>query len=107
MTEEERAALLSALKAVHDRVHGLYPKGEAAIEVAGQALRNQLLVIDLVVHLAEEVIRTQAPDEQKVAERTANLLYALRLVAPRQRMGRAAELLTDTEHPESETTAGD
>lgn len=94
MTEEQRAALLASLKDVHDRVHVLYPSGEAAIEPAGQFLRNQLLVIDLVVHLAEEVIHTNAPDEEKVAERTANLLYALRLVAPRQRLDHAAELLT-------------
>jgi hypothetical protein len=93
MTEEQRAALLASLKEVHDRVHHLYPGGEAAIEPAGHALRHQLLVVDLVVHLAEEVIRTAAPDGQKVAERTANLLYALRLVAPQHRLDRAAELL--------------
>jgi hypothetical protein len=93
MIEEQRARLLASLKEIHDRVHALYPRGEAGVEPAGQALRNQLLVVDLVVHLAEEVIRTAAPDEHKVAERTANLLYALRLVAPHQQLDSAAELL--------------
>lgn len=101
MTEEQRAALLASLKEVHDRVHNLYPVGEAAVAPAGHALRNQLLVIDLVVHLAEEVIRAETPDEQKVAERTANLLYALNLVAPRHRLDHAAELLIAAEQPEA------
>lgn len=82
-----------SLKEVHDRVHALYPRGEGSAEPSEHALRNQLLVVDLVVHLAEEVIRTASPDEEKVTERTANLLYALRLVAPEHRLDRAAELL--------------
>jgi hypothetical protein len=98
MTEEQRAALLASLKDVHDRVHSLYPRGVDAAEPAGHALRNQLLVVDLVVHLAEEVVRTSAPDEQKVAERMANLLYALRLVAPHSQLDHAAELLIDAAH---------
>lgn len=93
MTEEQRALLLKSLKEVHDRVHNLYPRGEAAIEAAGQSLRNQLLAVDLVVHLAEEVMSADSPDGRKVAERTANLLYALRLVAPQRQMERAAEIL--------------
>lgn len=93
MREEERAALLTLLKEIHDRVHSLYPRGEPATQQAGLALRNQLLCVDLLVHLAEELIRTAEPDEQKVAERTANLLYALKLVAPQHRLDRAAELL--------------
>ena len=101
MTEEQRTGLLMSLKEIHDRVHALYPRGETAGEPAGHALRNQLLVIDLVVHLAEEAIRTATPDEQKVAERTANLLYALRLIAPQQQFERAAELLTTTARSEA------
>lgn len=93
MTEEQRTGLLGSLKEIHDRVHSLYPRGEEAIEPSGHALRNQLLAIDLIVHLAEEVIATTAPDQERVAERTANLLYALRLVAPQQNLDRAAELL--------------
>jgi hypothetical protein len=93
MTEEQRAALLTSLRELHERIHLLYPSGEAASEAAAVALRNRLLVVDLVVHLAEEVIRTADPDERKVAERTANLLYALRLVAPQHQLDRAAELL--------------
>ncbi len=93
MTEEQRALLLKSLKEVHDRVHTLYPRGEEAIEEAGRALRNRLLAVDLVVHLAEELIRTDTPDERQVAERTANLLYALKLVAPQHRLGHAAEIL--------------
>lgn len=97
MTEEQRTALLASLKEVHDRVHVLYPRDERAVEPAGRALRNQLLVIDLVVHLAQEVIGTEAPDEQKVVERTANLLYALHLVAPQHRLDGAAERLIAAE----------
>lgn len=93
MTDEQRDGLLTALREVHDRAHLLYPRDETAVEPAGRALRNQLLVVDLVVHLAEEVIREAKPDEQKVAERTANLLYALKLIAPQHGLGRASELL--------------
>src|SRR5687767_2051257 len=93
MTDEQRAALRSALKEVHDRVHDQYPKGAAAEEPAGRSLRNQLLVVDLAVHLAEEVIGTAVPNEQQIVERTANLLYAVRLVAPGHPLRRAAEVL--------------
>lgn len=99
MTEEQRAALLASLKEVHDRVHTLYPRGEAAVEPAGRALRNQLLAVDLVVHLAQEVVGTPTPDGRQVAERAANLLYALRLVAPQGQLERAAELLTASARP--------
>lgn len=93
MTDEQRAALRTALKAVHDCVHNLYPAGATAVEPAGQRLRHQLLVVDLAMHLADEVISTQAPDEQRVLERTANLLYSIKLVAPEHSLERAAELL--------------
>ena len=55
MTDEQREALFAALKEVHNRAHALYPRGEAAATDAGRRLRNQLLVVDLTVHLAEEV----------------------------------------------------
>ena len=93
MTEEQRAALRASLREIHERVHDLYPRGESATEPAAQSLRNQLLVIDLVVHLADEVICSASPDEQQVAQRTANLLYAVRLVAPHHPLEQAAELL--------------
>ena len=93
MTDEQRAALRTALKEVHDRVHDLYPQGAAAEEPAGRSLRNQLLVVDLAVHLADEIIVAEAPNEQQVVERTANLLYAVRLVAPGHPLVHAAEVL--------------
>ncbi len=49
MTEEQRNFLHSALKEVHDQVHTLYPKGNLVTE-SDKQLRNQLLVVDLVVH---------------------------------------------------------
>ena len=101
MTDEQREALFAALKEVHDRAHALYPRGEAAAVDAGRRLRNQLLVVDLAVHLAEEVIRAAAPDERQVTERTANLLYAVRLLAPQHPLERAAGLLLDASRPEA------
>ena len=92
MTEEQRTALRAALKEVHDRVHELYPRGERLAH-GDRQLRNQLLVVDLAVHLADESVAGPAPDAQQIAERTANLLYALRLVAPDRPFDRAAELL--------------
>jgi hypothetical protein len=93
MTEEQRTVLRAALKEVHDRVHDLYPRDATAAEPAGQRLRHQLLVVDLAMHLADEVIGTVTPNEQQVAERTANLLYGVRLVAPNHPLERAAEVL--------------
>ena len=92
MTEEQRIALRAALKEVHDRVHDLYPRDELSAK-DGKELRNQLLVVDLAVHLADEVIAGSDPDAQQVTERTANLLYALRLIAPDRRFDQAAKLL--------------
>jgi hypothetical protein len=100
MTGEQRDALFAALKEVHDRVHVSYPRGEVAAADAGRRLRNQLLVVDLAVHLAEEVMRA-APDERQVTERTANLLYAVRLLAPQHPLERVAELLLDASRPET------
>ena len=101
MTDEQRDALFAALKEVHDRVHALYPRGEMAAADAGRRLRNQLLVVDLAVHLSEEVMRAAAPDEWMVTERTANLLYAVRLLAPQHPMEQAAELLLDASRSEA------
>ena len=93
MTEEQRTVLRTALKEVHDRLHDLYPKDQTAAEPAGQDIRNQLLVVDLAMHLADEVIGSSALNEQQVVERTVNLLYGIRLVAPRHPLARAAEVL--------------
>lgn len=93
MTEEQRDSLIASLRGIHESVHNLYPRGESAAEPAAQALRNKLLVIDLIVHLAEEVIHTASLDIEQVAQRTANLLYALHLVAPQHKLEQAAELL--------------
>jgi len=92
MREEQRAALRTALKEVHDRVHELYPRETEAIE-GGQELRNRLLVVDLAVHLADEVVAASSIDKEKVVERTANLLFAVRLLAPQHALANAANLL--------------
>lgn len=92
MTDEQRTILRGAIKEVHDRLHDLYPKNPTA-ESAGQDIRNQLLVVDLAMHLADEVIKSAAPSEQQVVERTVNLLYGVRLVATSHPLARAAEVL--------------
>jgi signal recognition particle GTPase len=94
MTEEQRIFLHTTLKEVHDQIHTLYPKGNSVTE-SDKQLRNQLLVVDLVVHLAQEVIESLPSNEQQVTERTANLLYAIRLIAPNYPFEQAAKLLLD------------
>ena len=93
VTEEQRRVLRGTLREVHDRVHELYPKGAGAAEPDKQRLRNQLLVVDLAMHLADEVVGTASPDEQKIVERLANLLYGARRVARARGLEYAAELL--------------
>ena len=92
MTEEQRVELRTVLQKVHDQIHTLYPKGGSITE-SDKQLRHQLLVVDLVVHLADEVIGNAVPNEQQVVERTANLLYAVRLIAPERPFEQAAKLL--------------
>ena len=92
MTEEQRHALLTALKEVHDQIHILYP-GDKSVTELDKQLRNRLLVVDLVVHLAEEVIGSLTLNRQQVTERTANLLYAVRLIAPDYPFEQAVKLL--------------
>ena len=94
MTEEQRIVLHTALKEVHDQVHVLYPK-ETQFTESDKQLRNKLLVVDLVVHLAEEVIASAITNKQQITERSANLLYALRLIAPDYPFEQAANLLLD------------
>ena len=96
MTEEQRIFLHTALKEVHDQIHTLYPKGNSVTDSEKQ-LRNRLLVVDLVVHLAQEVIESLPLNEQQVTERTANLLYAIKLIAPNYPFEKAANLLLDNE----------
>ncbi|HEY8560088.1 MAG TPA: hypothetical protein VIL74_06905 [Pyrinomonadaceae bacterium] len=95
MTNEQRNDLRAALKAVHDRVHELYPRGSEDAPADRKSLRNQLLVVDLAVHLADEIVSASAPDIEKIVERTANLLFAARLVAPERGLGEAAERLLE------------
>jgi len=92
MTEEQRIALRAALKEVHDQVHDLYPRDGQPV-IGDQQLRNQLLVVDLAVHLADEAVAGSAPDRQQITDRTANLLYALRLVASDRPFDQAAKVL--------------
>ena len=99
MTDEQRSGLRTALKEVHDRVHDLYPRDATAAQPAEQLLRNQLLVVDLAMHLADEVIATVSPSEQHLVERTANLLYGVRLLTPSHPIERAAEVLLGGEAP--------
>ncbi len=94
MTEEQRIVLHTALKEVHDQVHVLYPK-QIQLTESDKQLRNKLLVVDLVVHLAEEVLGGVIPNKQQVTERTANLLYAVRLIAPDYPFEQAANLLLE------------
>ena len=101
MTEEQRIELRTALRKVHDQIHCLYPKGGSITE-SDKQLRHQLLVVDLVVHLADEVIDSVVPNEQQVAERTANLLYAVRLIAPDHPFEQAAKLLLNDDKSISE-----
>ncbi len=96
MTEEQRTDLLAALREIHDRIHNLYPRDQPMTELDKQT-RNQLLVIDLIVHLAEKVIGRSTPNEQLVTEYAANLLYAVRLIAPDYPFDRAAKLLLGDE----------
>ena len=92
MTEEQRIALRKSLQEIHHQIHNLYPKDTLASKSEKQ-LRDQLLVVDLIVHLADEVISSANPNIQQVTERTANLLYAVRLIAPDYQFKEAAELL--------------
>ena len=94
MTEEQRIVLHNALKKVHDQVHVLYPK-DVRLTESDKQLRNKLLIVDLVVHLAEEVIGGVIPNKKQVTERTANLLYAVRLLAPDYPFEQAANLLLE------------
>ncbi len=93
MTEEQRNDLLALLREVHDRVHLLYPRDGSVVEESDRQLRNRLLAVDLVVHLAQEVMLDAAPDEWKLTERAVNLLYAMRLIAPNRPFRQAAQLL--------------
>jgi fumarate hydratase class II len=94
MTEEQRIVLKTSLKDVHDQIHFLYPK-DNSLTMFDKQLRNQLLVVDLVVHLAEEAISGITPNKQQIAERAANLLYAIKLMAPDYPFEQAAKLLLD------------
>jgi hypothetical protein len=96
MTEEQRTELLQSLDNIHALIHDLYPTLTA--DDSGKLTRHKLLVGDLAVHLVEELIRNEPHDESRVAERAANLLYAVRLVAPAYPLEQAAQLLLTEEH---------
>jgi hypothetical protein len=93
MREDQRIELCEALDRVHSLIHDIYPN--LTPDATGQFIRHKLLVGDLAVHLVEEVMNGADFAETRVVERTANLLYAVRLVAPDHPLEKAAELLVD------------
>lgn len=95
MTEEQRIELSEALDKIHTLIHDLYPT--LTPDASGQLTRHKLLIGDLAVHLVEELVSGQPVEEDRVIERTANLLYAVRLVAPGYPLEHAAKLLLDAD----------
>jgi hypothetical protein len=93
MTEEQRNELCDALDRIHSLIHDLYPT--VTTDAAGQLTRHKLLVGDLAVHLVEALMSREGHQEKGVVERTANLLFAVRLVAPGYPLEEAAKLLLD------------
>ena len=90
MTASKLKDLRPLLDEIYHRVHELYP-ANVTREDSDKQLRNRLLVVDLSMHLAQAVVDDAS--NGAIAEKAANLLYALRLVSPDQPFTDAAKSL--------------
>ncbi len=92
---EHRESILSALKAVHERVHAAAPEGASPKLSQGWVDRRRLLLVDLALHLCEEAVKGETVGTRELAEKVHSVLYVAKDLAPGHALEKAAELVLE------------
>jgi len=91
LTPEHREAILRALKEVHERVHVAYPEQASPRLSQGWVDRRRLLLVDLALHLCEEVVKGETLGARELAEKVHSVLFVAKDLAPGHALEKAAE----------------
>jgi hypothetical protein len=91
LTREHRESILRALKEVHERVHDAYPEQASPKPSQGWVDRRRLLLVDLALHLCEEVVKGETLGARELAEKVHSVLFVAKDLAPGHAIEKAAE----------------
>jgi len=93
---EDREAILRALAEVHARVHDAYPEQASPMLSQGWVDKRRLLLVDLALHLCEEVVRGESLGTRELAEKLHSVLHVAKDLAPGHGIDRAADLVLES-----------
>lgn len=90
MTDDERTPILSALAQARETLEASWPQDRAPVYSQGWVDRRRLLVVDLALEFAQQVLEGAAVDTRRMAERIEAVLHVAHDVAPGYGLERAA-----------------
>lgn len=82
MDNEIRSKVLHAIDAAHSELHDAYPEQITARYTPEWITQRRVLLADLALHLAEDVMRSDAVEEAALVDRLFSLLYIARDLTP-------------------------
>jgi hypothetical protein len=95
LSQVHRESILSALKAVHERVHEASPTASSPKLSQGWVDRRRLLLVDLALHLCEEAVKGETLGTRELAEKVYSVLCVAKELAPGHALEKAAELVLE------------
>lgn len=82
MDNEIRSRVLRAIDTAHSELHDAYPEHITARDTPEWTTQRRVLLADLALHLAEDVMRSDAVEEAALIDRLFSLLYVARELTP-------------------------
>jgi hypothetical protein len=82
MDNEIRSRVLSAIDTAHAELHHAYPEQITARDTPEWIMQRRILLADLALHLAEDVMRSDGVEEAALVDRLFSLLYVARDLTP-------------------------
>jgi hypothetical protein len=93
LQRERREEVLAALGQVRERARSAWPEQSSPVLSQGWVDRRRLLLLDLVLGVAEEVMRGETLGARELAERLQPVLVAAQELGPGYSLGKAAQLV--------------
>ncbi|MET0404644.1 MAG: hypothetical protein ABW123_19675 [Cystobacter sp.] len=90
---ERREDVLAAIQQVRERARSAWPEEPSPALSQGWVDRRRLLLLDLVLGVAEEVMRGETLGARELAEQLHPVLAAAQELGPGYSLGKAAELV--------------
>jgi hypothetical protein len=91
LSPEARARLLDALASLRPLLAAAWPEGKSPLFSQGWVDRRRLLLVELLVQLAGEVLREDALDTRALAEKLEEVLHVAQELAPGLGLEQAAQ----------------